>query len=396
VAIIAGLIFRIARLRQRLKTTDSTTTELRASLVQMRRGQFEEQFLSDFLREFPLFTRELHAPLQARHIPAILLKVLIRCFQPEQAVVMVRRRGTASDPGRGERLVVAAVSPPESGPRLGTEVSIGEGEVGFVADVQRVMDRRDFAEETAINLQRIRHTVLPGFKPDLAAPMLIEDETVGVLALAGSPRQLLYGKDVMRIIAQIGAFAIHHAERFSEVRVAADIDPLTGICNKRLLNYKLGELLFEAERQGSALSIFLFDLDHFKNYNDINGHQAGDLLLQTLARLVQDSVRREDIFGRFGGEEFLLVLPGTHAANARIVAEKICARVASHEFHNSARQPLGRVSISGGVASYPADGRDSFSLLQAADEALYTAKQLGRNRVIAAQDRFDLVNARKA
>jgi diguanylate cyclase (GGDEF)-like protein len=128
--------------------------------------------------------------------------------------------------------------------------------------------------------------------------------------------------------------------------------------------------------------VFLFDIDNFKNYNDANGHLTGDQLLLELASLVQRSIRTEDIFGRFGGEEFLLVLPHTNGDQAMIVAEKVRKLIASHPFPFGDRQPLGRLSISGGVASYPNDGLDGAAMLHRADEALYLAKNQGRNRVL--------------
>ena len=140
----------------------------------------------------------------------------------------------------------------------------------------------------------------------------------------------------------------------------------------------------EPARPPPALSVFMFDIDNFKNYNDTNGHLAGDELLQELARLVQDNIRKDDVFGRFGGEEFLVVLPHTNASQALAAAEKLRAVVADHAFAFRDSQPLGRVSISGGVAEYPHDGRDAVALLRAADQALYDAKHRGRNRVLAA------------
>jgi diguanylate cyclase (GGDEF)-like protein len=132
------------------------------------------------------------------------------------------------------------------------------------------------------------------------------------------------------------------------------------------------------------LSVFLFDIDHFKAYNDTNGHVAGDRLLQDLAGLVERRTRRDDIFGRFGGEEFLVVMPETARDQALSAANKLRAAIAEQPFPFGEKQPLGCMSISGGVASYPSNGSDAEALLRAADAALYEAKRSGRNRVLAA------------
>ena len=126
----------------------------------------------------------------------------------------------------------------------------------------------------------------------------------------------------------------------------------------------LGELILSAERDHDPLSVFLFDLDHFKHYNDANGHLAGDALLRDLTRLVKQHIRRDDVFGRFGGEEFVLALPHTAQSQALAVADKVRAVIAAHPFPYASAQPLGRVSVSGGVAEFPVDGKDSAALLR--------------------------------
>jgi diguanylate cyclase (GGDEF)-like protein len=174
------------------------------------------------------------------------------------------------------------------------------------------------------------------------------------------------------------------------------MDGLTRVYNKKHLEQTLNELIYRAAcaaydqrgastGPGQVLSVFLFDIDNFKNYNDTNGHLAGDKLLQELAGLVNEAVRKDDVFGRFGGEEFLLIMPHTNASQALQAAEKIRALLASHPFAFAERQPLQIISISGGVGEYPMHGLDAAGLLHAADEALYEAKRSGRNRVLPAK-----------
>ena len=136
--------------------------------------------------------------------------------------------------------------------------------------------------------------------------------------------------------------------------------------------------------------MFLFDVDHFKHYNDSNGHAAGDQLLKQLARLVEDNIRKENTFGRFGGEEFLIVLPETSPEQALIVAEKVRYLIAHHPFPYGDAQPLGSVTISGGIAAFPGHGLDPEALLEAADSGLYEAKRQGRNRVLSGRARPSL------
>jgi diguanylate cyclase (GGDEF)-like protein len=230
------------------------------------------------------------------------------------------------------------------------------------------MTREDFERETSLNRQKIKGTDLPGFKPDMAAPMVFDENTVGVIAISGSPYQGSVAKKAMWLIAQIGAVAMHNVAAYSEMKITADMDGLTRIYNKRHLVRVLGEKIYQAQKQLTNLSVFLFDIDNFKNYNDVNGHVAGDKLLKELASMVKDNLREESIFGRFGGEEFLVILPGSSNTEALRVAEKLRTLIAQHDF--------------------PFAALDSTSLLQTADEALYAAKHQGRNRVLPPQTKY--------
>jgi diguanylate cyclase (GGDEF)-like protein len=166
------------------------------------------------------------------------------------------------------------------------------------------------------------------------------------------------------------------------MKATAAIDGLTGIFNKRYLTQRLAEETTRALEESAHAALFMFDVDHFKVYNDQNGHVAGDRLLQSLARLVQDNLRRDTVFGRYGGEEFLIIFPNLRREQAMAAAENIRKAIAAYTFAHAGAQPLGCVSISGGVAECPLDGRNAVGLVRAADEALYRAKRAGRNRVL--------------
>jgi diguanylate cyclase (GGDEF)-like protein len=244
------------------------------------------------------------------------------------------------------------------------------------------MDRQDFALEVTSSENAAAKADLPF---DVVAPMVVGDQTVGVVAFARPARVHPRQKDMLQMIAQLGALAWHNVTAFRNVKFAAEVDELTGIYNKAALKLRLSELIYQSRQSGTVVSLFMFDIDHFKNYNDLNGHLAGDQLLRFLAQLVRDTVRSDDIFGRFGGEEFLLIMPSRTRDQAFMAAETIRERIAEYDFPFGDRQPLGMVSVSGGVATFPDDARDSVDLLLAADAALYRAKQKGRNKVLVAE-----------
>jgi diguanylate cyclase (GGDEF)-like protein len=378
------------RLRVEAQARALATVQRQAAAAEKQAGraEAERQFLTRFLRDLPLLTSELHSGASDRRIPDLVLAFVTRLLEPGQAVVAVRRRGTDEDPDGENRLTVVAVAPKSGSVALGTEIVIGRGEIGFAAEVQRVMDRHDFDLEPPAHRSRINAFGLPGFRPEIVAPLVVGERTVGALAVASLQSPPPDVKQVLRLIAHVAAAAVHQAARYTEMRLTASIDGLTGIFNKGFLTRRLSESVQAAREGGGVLSVLLCDIDNFKHFNDRNGHQAGDRLLRSLAGLVQSNIRRGTLFGRFGGEEFLLVLPGTPKDKALAAAYNLRRLIAEHPFEFAGHQPLGCVSVSGGVATFPEDGLDSAALLKAADEALYGAKRSGRNRILPAAPQY--------
>lgn len=155
-------------------------------------------------------------------------------------------------------------------------------------------------------------------------------------------------------------------------------DDLTGCANRRSLMEQL-ERWCRSER---PLGVVLLDLDHFKEYNDRNGHLLGDELLRRFAQVVQAQLRPGDVMARYGGEEFVLLLHGATPDIARQVAERVRSRVEEAAFPEGAGQPLGRVTVTAGVACLPGDGATPEDILEKADQRLYRGKRGGRNRVV--------------
>jgi len=400
-AITAGILVPILlRLRSTVGETRVEKAGAGQQLAQLKRTnavlEDDLKFLTQFLKDFPRLARELYSGLTERQIPAVLLNIVQRSLDPQHVAVLVRRSDAKGDKGKPPRFVVAAAYPDGAAVKVGTEVAVGTGEIGFAAEAQMVVSRQDLQTETAQS--RIKPgTPLAGLtEPELIAPLVFDQETLGVIVLS-KPRKSGDPKTALRLVTQTGAQVLHTAAQVSRMKTTAEMDGLTRIYNKKHLEQTLNELIYRAAcaaydqraaggaTPGQALSVFLFDIDNFKNYNDTNGHLAGDKLLQELAGLVNEAVRKDDIFGRFGGEEFLLIMPHTSAAQALLAAEKIRGLLAAHPFAFADKQPLRMISISGGVAEYPMNGLDAAGLLHAADEALYDAKRGGRNKVLPAR-----------
>jgi len=171
----------------------------------------------------------------------------------------------------------------------------------------------------------------------------------------------------------------------SQLAAEARTDGLTGVANRRAFDEALDREWRRAMRDGSALSLLILDIDHFKAFNDLNGHQVGDDCLRTVARAMAASAQRAgDLVARYGGEEFAVILPATEAKDALGVAKRVCDSVDSLRLPHPA-SPRGHVTISIGAATAKATAGGTLKmpegLLQAADHALYKAKSNGRNRV---------------
>jgi two-component system, cell cycle response regulator len=170
-------------------------------------------------------------------------------------------------------------------------------------------------------------------------------------------------------------------------------DPLTGVYNHRYFQERSEQELSRAKRYERTVGFVFCDIDHFKAYNDANGHQAGDEALKDVASLLSRIARRSDILtrvretdivARWGGEEFVILLPETDTSGGLVLAERLRKAVEQHSFAGEAAIPGGKLTMSFGVASYPRDGDDRRAVIGQADAALYAAKNAGRNRVRAA------------
>jgi len=160
------------------------------------------------------------------------------------------------------------------------------------------------------------------------------------------------------------------------------VDGLTGIHNRRYFNEALQAEVIKAKRFGSGLVLLLIDIDDFKIYNDCNGHQKGDEALAEMGRILKSACRGYDIVTRYGGEEFAILFPGATTKNAYELASRIVSDVRETHFEGEHLLPSGALTISIGVACFPEDAGDAVDLVRRADEALYEAKNRGKNRIV--------------
>jgi diguanylate cyclase (GGDEF)-like protein len=217
-------------------------------------------------------------------------------------------------------------------------------------------------------------------------PLLARDDMLGMLRLREDPDATAEARERFEYlavsVADHLALALANLKLRERLQFQAVRDPLTGLFNRRYLDETLTRELQRAARHGYSIGVIMLDVDHFKQINDTYGHSAGDTMLAAIGAFLQGHTRGEDIACRYGGEEFTLVLPAAsledtyaRAEEIRLGAQQLSVRYKDHT--------LDKISISLGVATFPAHGTTIGALLRAADAALYRAKTQGRNRTIA-------------
>lgn len=223
-----------------------------------------------------------------------------------------------------------------------------------------------------------------GIKSLIAIPLIAERKTIGILYVDDFvPRDYsTIDESILALLSTQAAIAIDKMQLFESVKKLAITDGLTGLYNHRYFVKSLREELKRALRYGHSLSVLIIDVDHFKHYNDINGHLKGNEALRRVTRVMEEATRTGDVLARYGGEEFAIILPETNKEKALQTARRICLAVGEEKIYGEEKQPLKKLTISVGVATFPEDAKLDGALMDRADHALYKAKREGRNRVV--------------
>jgi diguanylate cyclase (GGDEF)-like protein len=223
------------------------------------------------------------------------------------------------------------------------------------------------------------------FPVGLAAPLVLRDQALGlvnVMGLAAEPT--MEQKRTLEMIANVGAMSLANTYSIGKVRNAADLDRTTDLVNGSYVERRLATEIQRARTFQRPLSLIKLGLDRFELYNHTHGDPAGDEVLREVAIILKSSVRRSDVVGRVGGDQFVAILIGSDKSTTLAQADQMRRLVEARAWPFEASAPLGRLTVSAGVASFPFDAANGARLLDVADGALRSAKDAGRNRVTAA------------
>ncbi|MCX7995235.1 MAG: sensor domain-containing diguanylate cyclase [candidate division WOR-3 bacterium] len=250
---------------------------------------------------------------------------------------------------------------------------VGEGRIGVTAEKRIPLSTNES------EVLRIKEPY-PFYVPDICYPLVYQNRLFGVVGLNRDQHLDEREKNIVGVVTRIASTALQNTLSLAIMRDLASIDPLTKLYNIGYFRDRLTEELNRARRFQRNLSVVIIDLDNFKYFNDTFGHQAGDQLLIRIAQIFNKFFRDTDLVARYGGDEFIVMLPETRKEEAAKMLATLLNNFRMYEFAQGHGER--KLAFSAGVATYPDDGITPSDLIKNADKALYEAKSAGRNRVV--------------
>lgn len=369
--------FKVRDALLRLREMDSLTADLRRKTEEIA---LERELLVRKSNHLSFLNRVLSRATASLDPATILSKARgdLRCLLPLTALSAVFWTRPEHAQGLSAELYMPCLlSPPESDEWQQALLKAAEQKAGAQVSEYR---------QVCLVPDRNRKPVSgPSTGRLVLLPLSVGGESFGCIALMTDKGLRLAKDQVQTLNACVNhlALALRNALLYRQVKIQADRDGLTKIGNRRSFEERLSSEAARHGRYDQPLSMILVDLDHFKRVNDTHGHPAGDEVLREMAMLLGEGLRSSDYPARYGGEEFAVILPHTSREQAALLAERLRQRVAEREFRTGASKDVLALTVSAGVASLPSGG-SAQDLVLLADQALYVAKNNGRNRVVLA------------
>lgn len=319
--------------------------------------------------------KTLISSLELREVLQAIMSQVERLLQPKTWSLLL------VDDESGELCFEIAVSPVAQELK-GIRLKMGEGIAGWVAQTGESLLIPDVSKDPRF-ASHVANEVEYPVSSILCTPLKIRDRVLGVIELVNSVGERSFNDDdlpLLGAVADFAAIAIDNARNYKRVSELVVTDDLTGLHNARHFQELLEYELERCRRYKSQVSLLFFDLDHFKGVNDRFGHLVGSRMIAEVGHLVKRHIRSSDRAARYGGDEYVIVLPNTGKQGAMAVANNLLDRLREHHFMTDSNERIS-ITASFGVATFPDDASDRTTLIRASDSAMYEAKEAGRDGV---------------
>jgi len=262
---------------------------------------------------------------------------------------------------------------------------MGQGIAGWVAQTGEVVIVPDTSKDSRF-FSKVDEKTKMETRSIVAVPVRFRDRALGVIELINCVGPDGFGERdlaLLEVLADFAAIAMENARHVQKIHELTITDDCTALYNARHLNFVLETEIYRSQRYNYEFSLIFIDIDHFKNVNDTHGHLTGTRLLAEIGNMIKANLRLIDFAFRYGGDEFVVLLPQTSKDNAFVVARRLHRRIREMVWLHETNMDI-HVTASAGVASYPSDSSDKSKLLHLADEAMYLVKNTTRDSVAAA------------
>jgi diguanylate cyclase (GGDEF)-like protein len=355
------------RKEQQLVTYSAELKTLKEKLV--RKSEIADQF--------PRIAKKMTETFPSDSYPAIAVRSAKEFFRAGKVGYFAPAEGSTD-----YTLVVGAGFPQEwvSNVRIHSD----EGILGMALQKKMVVSKMDLLASSGRRSSRPSLEGMDG-TPDFVAPIFGVSGIVGALVVTGCPFPLEEERINMSMLADLLSMAMQNATLLDPTRDGNWADPLTGVSNRIYFLQRFENEIRRTENYRQSLALFMFDIDEFKKVNDTHGHYAGDVVIKKLADIARKNTRGSDLVGRYGGDEFMVLITSTTEGQAISSAEHLREKISTTDIAIPGTPVPVRITISGGLALFPTHGQSTTDLFRSADEALYESKHHGRNRILVAK-----------